>query len=209
MSRPGCRSATGVGSSGFGFSFSIFFSSGGGCGRCGKRQLHRRFPSPVGRRGFIAAFHRTSASIAPFLSHGEVASSRLTNRRRSRTSGFCALPRPRQSVQKAAPRSLSWFLRRATRRCRLIPRIPEPQISQAHGRVPSPEHSHDPKRRRRRHSCLSNAFDDYPLEILASRISIGLMRVTEVLFAIICPSNDSISSKYAKCSFLFGRNGAV
>jgi len=34
----------------------------------------RRFPSPVGRRGLIAAFHRTSASIARFLMQPELIS---------------------------------------------------------------------------------------------------------------------------------------
>jgi hypothetical protein len=30
-------------------------------------ETRQRFPSPVGRRGLIAAFHRTAASIARFL----------------------------------------------------------------------------------------------------------------------------------------------
>jgi len=78
MSRSEWRSRSGVGSAGLA---SMFFSSSGGCGRCGKRQLHRRFPSPVGRRGFIAAFHRTSASIAR-LSHwcGVVEAGKLRRR---------------------------------------------------------------------------------------------------------------------------------
>lgn len=60
-----------------------------------------------------------------------------------------------------------------------------------------------------RHYCLGKApYDD--LEIChVSRISIGSIRVTKMLFAMICLSNNSISSKYAACSFLFGRNGAV
>jgi hypothetical protein len=48
----------------FGLSFSILFLAAGAVGAVGNAQLHRRSPSPVGRRGFIAAFHRTSASIA-------------------------------------------------------------------------------------------------------------------------------------------------
>jgi len=58
---------------------SVSFPSSGGCGSCGKRQLHRRFPSPVGRCGFIAAFHRTSASIARLLSSAHARDSTLVS----------------------------------------------------------------------------------------------------------------------------------